>query len=360
LIDADGRRPLPPDPAYQQIIKGSPRVDFTMDELLYMPRNMTPDYPVRGVSPVEEIIMTARTIIERQKSQLAFYTEGTLPDSYGEMPEGMTSDSIRAFEDRFNDLLRGNTAMRRGTPFLPAGAKIVPLKQADLKNDADEWFARIVCFCLGIPPTAFIKQMNRSTSDNDKERAQEEGQLPKMQFVKIVIDQLIADFGPEYAANFEFSWRQGLNLDPKEQADVITEYVKTVAKRLVDSGKFVLLIRLRSVWAMPDLKNTAIGAHRFRKVPSSSSSNASRNCSWVFITIGPYQATGSPNGLPETRRNRMPSGPACTSTSSPRSKTTSERLSAADGGAVSSHAIPSVGTASGPEALQNFPEPAKT
>ena len=232
LIDADGRRPLPPDPAYQQIIKGSPRVDYTMDELLYLPRNMTPDYPVRGVSPVEEILITARTIIERQKSQLLFFTEGTLPDSYAEMPTGMTTEAIRQFEDRFNDLLRGNTAMRRGTPFLPSGSKIVPLKQTELKNDADEWFARIVCFCLGIPPTAFIKQMNRSTSESDKERSQEEGQLPKMQFVKLVMNQLIADFGDDYAENFEFSWREGLNLDPKEQADVITEYVKSGVKTI--------------------------------------------------------------------------------------------------------------------------------
>ena len=34
----------------------------------------------------------------------------------------------------------------------------------------------------------------------------------------------------------------------------------------------------------------------FRNVPLSSSSNASRNCSCVFITIGPYQATGSLSG----------------------------------------------------------------
>lgn len=232
LIDADGRRPLAPNPAYQQIIKGSPRVDYTTDEMLYVSRNMTTDYPVRGVSPVEEAITTARTIIERQKSQLMFFTEGTLPDSYAEMPEGMTTDAIRAFEDRFNALLAGNTVMRRQTPFLPAGAKIVPLKQTDLKNDADEWFARIVCFSLGIPPTAFIRQMNRSTSETDKERAQEEGQLPKMQYVKIVMDQLIADFGPEYEENFEFSWREGANLDPKEQADVITEYVKSGVKTI--------------------------------------------------------------------------------------------------------------------------------
>src|SRR5207302_2162907 len=55
-----------------------------------------------------------------------------------------------------------------------------------------------------------------------------------------------------------------------------------------------------------------------------------------------------------------PSSPACTVTSSPRSKTISERLSASTGGVVSAHFTASVGTAKGPDALQNFPLPAKT
>src|SRR6266446_1762321 len=98
----------------------------------------------------------------------------------------------------------------------------------------------------------------------------------------------------------------------------------------------------------------------FRKVPFSSSVKACRSCSCVFITMGPYQATGSSRGLPETSRKRMPSSPACTMTSSPRSNRTSERLSAVEGGAVSSQPTDSVGTERGSLALQNFPEPAKT
>src|SRR5262249_20902422 len=98
----------------------------------------------------------------------------------------------------------------------------------------------------------------------------------------------------------------------------------------------------------------------FKNVPFSSSLKACRSSSCVFITMGPYQATGSSSGLPETSRKRMPSSPACTATSSPRSNRTSERLSASEGGAVSSQPTPSVGTASGPDALQNFPDPANT
>src|SRR3984893_1131121 len=98
----------------------------------------------------------------------------------------------------------------------------------------------------------------------------------------------------------------------------------------------------------------------FRNVPSWSSANACFSCSWVFMTIGPYHATGSWSGFPETRRKRIPSSPACTVTSSPRSKSTSERFSALAGGDGSAHPTPSVGTASGSDALQNFPDPAKT
>src|SRR5271163_4142998 len=40
LIGEDGRAPEPPDPAYQQILKGIPAADFSAVELLYLPRNL--------------------------------------------------------------------------------------------------------------------------------------------------------------------------------------------------------------------------------------------------------------------------------------------------------------------------------
>jgi len=46
------------------------------------------------------------------------------------------------------------------------------------------------------------------------------------------------------------------------------------------------------------------------KLPACSSDIACRSSSCVFITMGPYQATGSSIGLPETSKNRMPSSPA--------------------------------------------------
>ena len=235
LIDANGRRPLPPDPAYQQVLKGAPRVDYTTEELLYMPRTLMTYAPTYGYSLVEQTLITIQTSIQRAKYQLAYFTEGSLPDAYAEMPEGMTQDGIKAFEDRFNNILSGNAGERRKVPFLPSGSKIEALKEAPLKDEFDEWIARIICFSFGLAPTAFIRQMNRSTAQNDQERAQQEGQAPKMKFIKTMMDLLIADFGPDYAANFEYAWRESKNQDPKEQADVETEYVKTGIKTINES-----------------------------------------------------------------------------------------------------------------------------
>src|SRR5262249_48934563 len=61
-------------------------------------------------------------------------------------------------------------------------------------------------------------------------------------------------------------------------------------------------------------------------VPSFNSANARSSSACVFITIGPYQATGSSIGLPDTNRKRIPSSPACTVISSPLSNRTSDRF----------------------------------
>jgi drug/metabolite transporter (DMT)-like permease len=62
------------------------------------------------------------------------------------------------------------------------------------------------------------------------------------------------------------------------------------------------------------------------KVPLRRSRIAWRNSSWVFITMGPCQATGSCSGAPAISRNRTPSGPGRdTVTSSPVPKFTSVR-----------------------------------
>jgi hypothetical protein len=56
VLREDGRLPDPPAPAYQQILKGLPAVNYTRAEMLYAPRNVR-THRVYGYSPVEQIVM---------------------------------------------------------------------------------------------------------------------------------------------------------------------------------------------------------------------------------------------------------------------------------------------------------------
>jgi hypothetical protein len=57
LLDDSGRRPFPPDPAYQQVIKGLPATNYTSDELLYLMHNPR-SHKVYGRSHVEQVLLT--------------------------------------------------------------------------------------------------------------------------------------------------------------------------------------------------------------------------------------------------------------------------------------------------------------
>lgn len=222
IIDQDGRTPLPPDPAYQQILKGVPKADYTTAELIYYVRKSQVNTPY-GMSVVEQIIQSADTDIERIKYTLAFFTEGSVPDAYITAPDGMTPEQVRAYEDHLNALLAGNAAGRRQMPVLVPGMEIKSMKQAELKNDFDEWLARKICMAFSLPPTAFVKQMNRNTSESAQDAAKEEGLFPVLNYVKRLIDRIIReDFG---YTDLEFHWDDDQERDPKVQADIHGIYV---------------------------------------------------------------------------------------------------------------------------------------
>ena len=72
LIGEDGRAPEPPDPAYQQILKGVPAADFSAEELLYLPRNVRA-HRLYGMSPVEQIALTVNIALRRDAATLDYY-----------------------------------------------------------------------------------------------------------------------------------------------------------------------------------------------------------------------------------------------------------------------------------------------
>ena len=100
---------------------------------------------------------------------------------------------------------------------MPEGVTPINTKEMVLKDEYDEWLARIICYCFGVNPQGFVKQMNRATAETAAIQAKEEGILPDCDWVKNFHDHAIAKyFSPEY----EFKWNDEDAVDPKTKAEI--------------------------------------------------------------------------------------------------------------------------------------------
>jgi hypothetical protein len=217
LVDETGRTPAPPSPAYQQIIKGRVWADLTTDDLLYAPRNRRPNH-LLGFSPVEQIVVTLQTVINRQAAQLAYFTEGNAPQGFLTAPEGWGPSQIRELQLWLNTQLSGQPSERAKLIWIPSGATYQALKDPPLKDDFDEWLARIVAFAFSLPPTPYVRQMNRATAGEDQDRSLEEGLAPLKLWVKRLIEGVNEDeFGE---TDLDFAWLDSVQIDQAAQSQM--------------------------------------------------------------------------------------------------------------------------------------------
>ena len=220
VIDDWGNTPEAPVPAYQQVLKGYPAVNYEAGELIYRPR-VKRVHKIYGYSPVEQILMTINIGMRRQVWQLQSFTEGNIPEALIGTPDTWTPDQVRQFQDWFDGMMTGNTAERRRARFVPGevAKSYVPTKPAELFGAAEEWLVRVMCFAFSISPQPFVAMMNRATAESAQEAAISEGLAPIQNWVKGLIDTiLIDDFD---SPDLEFGWEEEDELDPNIKSEII-------------------------------------------------------------------------------------------------------------------------------------------
>jgi len=223
LITEDGRTPAADEgPAYQQILKGLPAVDYTADELLYKPRNVRVDR-VYGYSPVEQIVTTVNIALNRQLYQLNYYTSGSTPDLIFQVPETWNPDQIQSFKQWWDSVLIGNLENRRGTMFVPKGVAPYDTKERALKDEYDEWLTRVCCFAFSISPQPFVRSMNRATAETAREMTAAEGLGPILNWIVDLTNVVHAKyFGwPDLVLRFE----EDDAVNPLQQAQINQIYL---------------------------------------------------------------------------------------------------------------------------------------
>ena len=223
MIDDWGRTPMPfaaddgtmiYPPAYQQVLKGLPAVNYSARDIIYRPRNVRA-HKVYGYSPVQQVLMTVNIALRRQLWQLDYFSEGSIPDALIGVPASWTPEQIKQFQDYWDTEFAGDLARRRRAKFVPGDSArtVHQTKEPQHKDDFDEWLARIVCFAFSVPPQWAVKQMNRATADNQSEQSEEEGLEPTKEWVKDLVDEIIAE---EFASpDLELHWLDEDDGDPE-------------------------------------------------------------------------------------------------------------------------------------------------
>lgn len=169
MLDDRGMRPMPPQAAYQQILYGFPRAEFsanqddpkadgefTSDDLAYLVKNRRTT-SVYGYSPVERSLPLADIYLRRQQWIRAEYTDGVLPELMfsTDATWGTNPDLLRAWENILNDDLAGQTEQRKRARLLPTG--ITPITNdaygEKFKDTLDEFLIASICGHFGVQPT---------------------------------------------------------------------------------------------------------------------------------------------------------------------------------------------------------------
>ncbi len=174
LLDERGRTV-----AYQQIIYGRPEAQFTRPsadepdeqlpiyaptELMYKPRWTRASTPY-GFPPTEWIVLRINQALRKQTHDLAYFTDGNMPDMLASAPEGMmTPEQVQAFEEYFNAVLEGSDQARRKMKFLPFKADVKEIRPFSYETTLDYFMMQITCAAYGRMPQAlgFVESVNRS------------------------------------------------------------------------------------------------------------------------------------------------------------------------------------------------------
>lgn len=139
LRDWRGGKPLPPNPAYQQILWGFPRGEFiadadengqvlngyASDTLIYKRRNVRAE-TVYGHSAVEQCLEDLDVWLRRRSWIRGEYTDGTVPTGFlrNTAESGWSPQQVYEYETYLNDTWSGQTAERHRMKVLPPGFEL--------------------------------------------------------------------------------------------------------------------------------------------------------------------------------------------------------------------------------------------
>lgn len=266
LLDERGGRPLPPYPAYQQVVYGFPRGEFVAsvsetdgpngpdvqydgtvypsDQLIYTKR-VDRVWSPYGLSAVEQALDDGSLYLKRHLWMMSEYTEGTTVSGLFSTAEATnwSPEQLLEFEIAFNRMYQGQNAERHSARFLPPG--VLPLDNGQstgsdaiaekYKPEYDMHLLKLMVshFDTTLPEIGFTDAggggLGSEGYHEGQAAVQNRKRLPIIRFVESLVTAILHDhFGSPDELEFKFlglddeDEPSAAELDMKRQAAGIT------------------------------------------------------------------------------------------------------------------------------------------
>lgn len=150
LIDQNGNVPLPPAPAYLQIIWGTPYGFSSSEQLWYKPMDKHLNSPY-GTPIFEAAPQLVQLLSLFWQYEAGEYTYGNMPETAYSAPPGWTPDQITAWLVQKNQALAGNLELRRQFDVWPDGFKVLQTKDPQFRKELKLEATRILMEIASLP-----------------------------------------------------------------------------------------------------------------------------------------------------------------------------------------------------------------
>lgn len=232
VLNEDGTTPVPPDIAYVQKINGEIVEKMTIDQLIYGMMNPRTQNPY-GLSSVETLILTVTAALKLSSYNLAYLTEGNVPEGFVELPKDVASnpEQLQLWQEAWDAMFAGDARYQRKIKFLPEGMKWNPIrKQEDIQFERfEKWLLLNTCSVMEVAPQTIGFQFDRGkgATEAEWEIGKERGLFPLANFLKEIFNEIVQeDFGE---TEYRFIWSNINPTNKKEESDVFGQLVRTGA-----------------------------------------------------------------------------------------------------------------------------------
>jgi hypothetical protein len=232
ILNEDGTTPVPPNVAYAQKINGEVVEKMTIEQLIYGMMNPRTNNPY-GLSLVETLILTVTAALKLSSYNLAYLTEGNVPEGFVELPKDVASnpEQLQLWQEAWDAMFAGDVRYQRKIKFLPEGMTWNPIrKQEDIQFERfEKWLLLQTCSVMEVAPQAIGFQFERGkgATETEWEIGKERGLFPLANFLKEIFDEIVQEDFAE--PDYRFIWTNINPTNKKEESDVFGQLVRTGA-----------------------------------------------------------------------------------------------------------------------------------